>query len=82
MRIEQGIMVALGYGKYFRSDSVVGLEPIEEERGPVRHTGEASRLRRVSAAHEGVYRPVCVQRTGRRAYRPDYCISNGEHNFA
>lgn len=38
MRIEQGIMVALGYGKYFRSDSVVGLEPIEEERGPGKRT--------------------------------------------
>jgi len=34
MRIEKGIMVALGYGKYFRSDSIVGLEPIEEGRGP------------------------------------------------
>lgn len=31
-------MVALGYGKYFRSDSIVGLEPIEEGRGPGRRT--------------------------------------------
>jgi hypothetical protein len=40
MRIEKGLMVALGYGKYFRSDSIVGLEPIEEEegRGPGRRT--------------------------------------------
>ena len=38
MRIEQGIMVALGYGKYFRSDSIVGLEPIEEGRGPGKRT--------------------------------------------
>ena len=40
MRIETGLMVALGYGKYFRSDSIVGLEPIEEEegRGPGRRT--------------------------------------------
>jgi hypothetical protein len=38
MRIEKGIMVALGYGKYFRSDSVVGLEPIEEGRGPGKRT--------------------------------------------
>jgi hypothetical protein len=38
MRIEQGIMVALGHGKYFRSDSVVGLEPIEEGRGPGNRT--------------------------------------------
>jgi hypothetical protein len=40
MRIEKGLMVALGYGKYFRSDSIVGLEPIEEEdgRGPGQRT--------------------------------------------
>ena len=38
MRIERGIMVALGYGKYFRSDSIVGLEPIEEGRGPGKRT--------------------------------------------
>lgn len=38
MRVEPGIMVALGYGKYFRSDSIVGLEPIEEGRGPGRRT--------------------------------------------
>lgn len=40
MRIEKGLMVALGYGKYFRSDSIIGLEPIEEEegRGPGRRT--------------------------------------------
>lgn len=40
MRIDRGQMVALGYGKYFRSDSIVGLEPIEEEegRGPGRRT--------------------------------------------
>jgi hypothetical protein len=40
MRVEKGIMVALGYGKFFRSDSIVGLEPIEEEegRGPGQRT--------------------------------------------
>ena len=38
MKIEKGIMVALGYGKYFRSDSIVGLEPIEEGRGPGKRT--------------------------------------------
>jgi hypothetical protein len=31
-------MVALGYGKYFRSDRIVGLEPIEDSRGPGRRT--------------------------------------------
>ena len=38
MRIETGLMVPLGYGKYFRSDSIVGLEPIEEGRGPGQRT--------------------------------------------
>jgi len=34
MRVERGLMVPLGYGKYFRSESIIGLEPIEENRGP------------------------------------------------
>jgi hypothetical protein len=31
-------MVALGYGRYVRSDRVAALEPIEEGRGPGRRT--------------------------------------------
>ncbi len=38
MKIERGHMVALGYGKYFRSESLVGLEPVEEGRGPGKRT--------------------------------------------
>lgn len=38
MKIEYGSMVALGYGKYFKSDAIIGLEPIEEGRGPGRRT--------------------------------------------
>lgn len=38
MRIEKGRMISLGYGKYFRSDTIVGLEPIEESRGPGNRT--------------------------------------------
>jgi hypothetical protein len=38
MRIAKGHMVALGYGKYFRSDSIVGIEPIEDGRGPGKRT--------------------------------------------
>ena len=38
MKIEYGNMVALGYGKYFKSDSIMGLNPIEEGRGPGRRT--------------------------------------------
>lgn len=38
MRVEKGTLVALGYGKYFRSDKIVGLDPIEDGRGPGRRT--------------------------------------------
>lgn len=40
MRVESGVMVPLGYGKYFRSDSIIGLEPIDEAegRGPGKRT--------------------------------------------
>lgn len=38
MEIRSGHMVYLGYGKYWRSDAIVGLRPIEEERGPGRRT--------------------------------------------
>ncbi|MGQ4808609.1 hypothetical protein NKDENANG_01996 [Candidatus Entotheonellaceae bacterium PAL068K] len=34
MRVEKSIMVPLGYGRYFRSDTIIGLEPVEEGRGP------------------------------------------------
>jgi hypothetical protein len=38
MKIEYGNMVALGYGKYFKSDSIIGLEPVAEGRGPGNRT--------------------------------------------
>src|ERR1700740_1660520 len=38
MDIKRDRMVFLGYGKYWRSDAIVGLMPIEEERGPKRRT--------------------------------------------
>jgi hypothetical protein len=38
MEIREQIMVPLGYGKFARSDKIVSLEPIEEERGPGRRT--------------------------------------------
>lgn len=38
MDIKTGCMVYLGYGKYWRSDEIVGLNPIEEGRGPGRRT--------------------------------------------
>ncbi len=38
MRIQTGQLVALGYGRYVRSDDVVAVEPIVEGRGPGRRS--------------------------------------------
>ncbi len=38
MEIKRDRMVFLGYGKYWRSDAIVGLMPIEDDRGPKRRT--------------------------------------------
>ena len=38
MEIKPDRMISLGYGKYWRSDAVIGLRPIEDERGPGRRT--------------------------------------------
>ncbi len=38
MRIQPHKMISLGYGRYFRSDKIVGLEPIEQDRGAHRRT--------------------------------------------
>lgn len=38
MDIKPDQMISLGYGKYWRSDDVVGLMRIEEDRGPGRRT--------------------------------------------
>lgn len=38
MEIKHDRMIHLGYAKYWRSDDIVGLIPIEEGRGPGRRT--------------------------------------------
>ena len=38
VEIIRGHMVHLGYGRFWRSDEIVGLSPIEEGRGPGRRT--------------------------------------------
>ena len=38
MRVQSGMLVPLGYGKYVRSDRVTAVVPIEEERGAGRRT--------------------------------------------
>jgi hypothetical protein len=36
MRVQSGHMIALGYGAYVRSDDVLAVEPVRENRGPGR----------------------------------------------
>ena len=38
MKIQPSVLVHLGFGKYVRSDNVVALIPLEEDRGPGRRT--------------------------------------------
>lgn len=38
MRIQSGVLVPLGYGKYVRSDRVTAVMPVEEDRGPGRRS--------------------------------------------
>src|SRR6266571_5020576 len=54
MEIKRDRMVFLGYGKYWRSDVIVGLMPIEDERGPGRRT---------NVFVEGRAEPIVASRT-------------------
>lgn len=38
MELRENVIVPLGYGKYVRSDKIMALEPIEDDRGPGRRT--------------------------------------------
>lgn len=38
MKIQSSMLVHLGFGKYVRSDRVMAVLPIEEDRGPGRRT--------------------------------------------
>ena len=38
MEVRKGVIIPLGYGKYFLSDKIVGFVRIEEDRGPARRT--------------------------------------------
>lgn len=43
MEVREKVVVPLGYGKYVRSDKIVGMEPIEDERGPAAGHGSISK---------------------------------------
>ena len=54
MEVRENIIVPLGYGKFIRSDKIIALEPIENERGPGRRTYVYA---------EGVDNPIVASRT-------------------
>jgi RAB protein geranylgeranyltransferase component A len=54
MDIRKDVVVPLGYGKFIRSDKIIGLEPIEEDRGPGKRT---------YVYIEGIKSPMVASRT-------------------
>ncbi len=38
LEIRENTIIPLGYGKFVRSDKIVALDPIEDNRGPGRRT--------------------------------------------
>ena len=64
MDIKPNRLVHLGYGKYWRSDQIVGLVPIEDERGPGRrthvHVGTLSEPITASRSEEAIRRDMAV----------------------
>ena len=69
MEIKPNRMVSLGYGKYWRSDAIVGLKPIEEDRGPGRRTEV------YTATVDG---PIVASRS-EQAILHDMAIASDEH---
>lgn len=65
MKIHRHRMVHLGYGKHWRSDRIVGLLPIDEDRGPGRRTEVyvANREEPIVAArtHETILEEMAVE---------------------
>ncbi len=54
MEIRENSIIPLGYGKFVRSDRIIALDPIEENRGPGRRT---------YVYVEGVKSPLIASRT-------------------
>ncbi len=60
MRIRQNEIVPMGYGKFCRAEKIVGLEPIEKDRGPARRT---------LVFLEGAPEPIIASRSGESILR-------------
>ena len=68
MEIKPDRMISLGYGKYWRSDGIVGLMRIEDDRGPGRRT---------EVYTSTVDHPLVVSR-GERAILQDMAVATDE----
>ena len=69
MEIKPDRMVSLGYGKFWRSDAIVGLMPIEEDRGPGRRTEVYTAT---------IDEPIIASRS-ERAILHDMAVASDEH---
>jgi len=69
VEIIRGRMVHLGYGKFWRSDEVVGLSPIDEDRGPGRRT---------EVYVSGRAEPIVASRTERSILKDMVHVSDGD----
>ncbi len=72
MEIRRNEIVPLGYGKYYRSDKIIGLEPIGDDRGPARRT---------YVYVEGREEPVVASRS-EEALIKDLAISQEEYEVS
>jgi hypothetical protein len=73
LEVKKQVIVALGYGKYFLSDKIVGFVPIEEERGPARRT---------YVYIDGLAEPVVASRTESRMLKDMTMEGPGEFEAA
>jgi len=69
MEIKPDRMVSLGYGKYWRSDAIVGLTPIEDNRGPGRRT----------EVHTATIEEPIVASRSEQAILHDMAVASDEH---
>jgi len=73
LEVKKQVIVALGYGKYFLSDKIVGFVPIEDDRGPARRT---------YVYIDGLPEPVIASRTESRMLNDMTVEGPGEFNAA
>ena len=69
IEIKPDHMISLGYGKFWRSDAILGLTPIEEDRGPGRRTN----------VHTASLEEPIVASRSEQAILRDMAIADDEH---